>query len=133
MTNTPAVLVPGNTATDDVKVDQMLRQGTEEIASDPANLSAPPETKQEDQGAQYDEIIENQNIENYKFRVTNYKNHFQEYLLKKGLNYQPMGGHNETNDLQRCLSSYTDLDVLDQDNKFICKACTEKKQCMLIQ
>ena len=126
MANTPAVSVPGNTATDDVKVDQMPRRGTEEIARDPAKLSAPPETKQEDQGAQYDENIENQNI-------VNYKNHFQKYLIKKGLNHQPMGGHKETNDLQRCLSSYTDLDVLDEDNKFICKTCTAKKQCMLIQ
>ena len=95
-------------------------------------LQVPPGTKQEYRGAQY-ENIENQNIKNYKFRVTNCKNHFQEYLIKKGLNHQPMGEQYETNDLQCCLSSYTDLDVLDEDNKFICKACTAQKQCMLMR
>ena len=30
-------------------------------------------------------------------------------------------------DLERCLLTFTDLDVLDEDNKFICKSCTERK------
>ena len=71
--------------------------------------------------------------ENYGFRVTSYKNHFQEYLIKKGYNHQPKGRQNIVNDLQLCLSSYTDLNGLDDDNKFICKTCTARNQCMLIQ
>lgn len=31
-------------------------------------------------------------------------------------------------DLEQCLSEYTSLDVLDEDNKFICRKCTEDKE-----
>lgn len=132
MGNSPAVSPSGITTNNEENFDQKSQQGTEKTASDPAKLSASPEAKQEDQGTHHDNG-QHQDNENYEFRVTNYKNHFQEYLIKKGLNHQPKGRQNITNDLQLCLSSYTDLDVLDEDNKFICKACTAQKQCMLIQ
>ena len=31
-----------------------------------------------------------------------------------------------SNDLERCLTLYTALDVLDEDNKFICDPCTDR-------
>jgi len=31
-----------------------------------------------------------------------------------------------SNNLEHCLSLYTALDVLDEDNKFICDPCTDK-------
>ena len=31
-------------------------------------------------------------------------------------------------DLEQCLTEYTALDVLDEDNKFICKHCTEDRE-----
>ena len=36
------------------------------------------------------------------------------------------------NDLEQCLAEYTSLDVLDEDNKFICKKCTEDRKVGLI-
>ena len=64
--------------------------------------------------------------------ITHKKNEFQKYLIKKRLNYQSKGKQEEGTDLQICLSAYTDLDVLDEDNKFICQACTRQNQCMFI-
>ena len=31
-------------------------------------------------------------------------------------------------DLEQCLAEYTSLDVLDEDNKFICRKCTEDEK-----
>ena len=156
MTNTPAVTVPGTTATELIinnsdtqsrpkqvthafsaagmvesalLADYVSQQNdknlklTEEISSDPAELSVSQKAKQEHQKAEAD-------IE--KHFITHNKNKFQEYLIKKGLNHQPKGKRVETSDLQFCLSMYTDLDVLDEDNKFICQACTKQNQCMFI-
>lgn len=36
------------------------------------------------------------------------------------------------NDLEQCLAEHTSLDVLDEDNKFICKNCTEDRKVGLI-
>ena len=66
---------------------------------------------------------------NKGIKIVTKKNYFQQYLIEKGLNHQPNGVQVKATDLQFCLSMYTDLDVLDEDNKFICKACTAQKQC----
>ena len=105
----------------DTNLNQNLQQGTDEVTSSLEKLSASQEPKQEYHEAQTD-----------KFGITHTKDKFQEYLIKKGLNYQPKGKWVETTDLQFCLSMYTDLDVLDEDNKFICQACTKQKQCTYI-
>ena len=105
---------------DHQNIDKSLdQQGTEEISSGPAKLSASQKAKQEHQKAEADKL---------KYLITHNKNEFQEYLIKKGLNYQPKGKQVETTDLQFCLSMYTDLDVLDENNMFICQACTKQKQ-----
>ena len=62
------------------------------------------------------------------------KNEFQEHLRMNG--YQHQYSHSVqmftvqqySTDLEYCLSAFTDLDVLDEDNKFICKSCSEKQQ-----
>ena len=62
------------------------------------------------------------------------KNTFQEHLRMNG--YQHQYSHSiqmptvqqYSTDLEHCLSVFTDLDVLDEDNKFICKPCSEKQQ-----
>ena len=65
--------------------------------------------------------------------VAHDSNAFQEYLRKNG--YKHLYRHaaqlntvqNFHTDLEHCLLTFTDLDVLDEDNKFICKSCTERK------
>ena len=99
------------------------QQGTEKTSSGPAKLSASQKAKQEHQKAEADKL---------KYLITHNKNEFQEYLIKKGLNYQRKGKWVETSDLQFCLSMYTGLDVLDENNMFICQACTKQKQCTSI-
>ena len=115
------------------KADQKSQQGIEETAGGPTNLPASQETNQEVEEAQQEDT-ENKTleVEHHKSNITNNKDLFQEYLMKKGLKYQLKGKQAGTSDLQSCLSVYTDLDVLDEDNKFICQACTAQKQCMLI-
>ena len=85
---------------------------------------------QQDHRAQYKE----KDKEKPNYLTTHDKIHFQKYLNKRGLNFQSTLGKKEayTSDLQFCLSAYTDLDVLDEDNKFICQACTVQKQCEFI-
>ena len=67
----------------------------------------------------------------YKDLTTHDKDHFQKHLSIKGLNHHHLKPQQKfsKSSLQLCLSMYTGLDVLDEDNKFICKACTDKKQC----
>ena len=51
--------------------------------------------------------------------------------MEKGLNHQlkSIRSQVDTDDLQYSLSMFTNLDVLDEDNKFVCKMCTEQRQC----
>jgi len=62
------------------------------------------------------------------------KKAFQNHLQKNGYKYQNSNAkHGEcSTDLEKSLKLFTDLDVLDEDNKFICKRCTErnKSKCM---
>ena len=82
--------------------------------------------KQQDHLTQYKE-----NPAQHNYLTTHDKNHFQEYLSIKGLNHHHLKSQQKFSEsgLQFCLSMYTDLDILDENNKFICKACTDKKQC----
>lgn len=106
-------------------------QSTKEIPNTPAQLS-------ESQGMNWMEQEpqcknrDKESLEKSNYLITHKKSYFQEYLIEKGLNYQSklVTEWTETSDLEFCLSMYTDLDVLDEDNKFICQACTEKKQCV---
>ena len=43
--------------------------------------------------------------------------------LEMNVEFSPL-----SNSLEHCLKLFTSLDVLDEDNKFICDRCTEKKQ-----
>ena len=57
------------------------------------------------------------------------KDAFQQYLVQKGLNHLTEANkkHIAHYDLQRSLFEHTDFDVLDEENKFICRSC-EKNQ-----
>ena len=73
---------------------------------------------------------EDKDKEELNYLITHDKDHFQEYLCEKGFDHQSKGEHVKTGlyDLQLCLSLYTDLDVLDEDNKFICMACNAQNR-----
>ena len=66
-------------------------------------------------------------------------NIFQEYLKKNDCKHLYRNATQKDTvqkfhtDLEHCLLTFTDLDVLDEDNKFICKSCTERKhrKCLL--
>ena len=96
-------------------------QGNEEVINSSQKPLASQEAKQEDQRAKSRDARKEKRE---KKLITHKKNKFQDYLIKKGLNYLSKGKQEEGTDLQICLSAYTDLDVLDKDNKFICQACT---------
>ena len=54
-----------------------------------------------------------------------------EYLESKGLLYQMPAESEKEKDpqtLEAILTEYTTLDILDEDNKFICKTCTENRE-----
>ena len=106
-------------------------QSTKEIPSTPAKLSKSQGMNWKEQEPQCKDR-DKESLEKSNYCITHKKSYFQEYLTEKGLNYQSklVTKWTETSDLEFCLSMYTDLDVLDEDNKFICQACTEKKQCM---
>ena len=65
--------------------------------------------------------------------VAHDSNVFQEHLKKSGYKHlyrhsaQMNTAQNFHTDLEHCLLTFTDLDVLDEDNKFICKFCTDRK------
>ena len=58
------------------------------------------------------------------------------YLESKGLQYQMLPPESEEDKdpqtLEAILNEYTALDVLDEDNKFICKTCTDNREYMLV-
>jgi len=59
------------------------------------------------------------------------KSAFQKYLKKHNHHHQTIGaedGPTMNLSLENCLSMHTDLDVLDENNKFICQRCSEEKQ-----
>ena len=70
----------------------------------------------------------NENFQRHNYLITHDKDHFQEYLSKEGLHHQLKSKRiqHDMSDLQLCLSLFTDLDVLDENNKFVCKACTSE-------
>ena len=91
------------------------------------SLVVSQQMKQEDQMTQYKENPAPQ----HNYLTTHDKNHFQKHLSIKGLNHHHVKSQHKFSgsDLQFCLSMYTDLDILDENNKFICNACTDKKKC----
>ena len=62
--------------------------------------------------------------------VTKDKDAFQQFLIQKGLNHLTEANrkHAANYDLQLSLFIHTDLDVLDDENKFICHSCSTRKQ-----
>ncbi|XP_065908211.1 ubiquitin carboxyl-terminal hydrolase 16-like isoform X3 [Dysidea avara] len=59
------------------------------------------------------------------------KSAFQQHLKQNGYHHQTVGVENQPTleiSLENCLSMHTNLDVLDEENKFICQRCTEEKQ-----
>ena len=56
-------------------------------------------------------------------------NDFSPQMCTK-LTTDPLSG--KMNDLDQCLAEYTSLDVLDEDNKFICKECNEDRKVGLM-
>jgi len=58
--------------------------------------------------------------------MVNDKNVLQNHLERNGFKCLNKTSQNKfTTDLEHSLLMYTDLDVLDEDNKFICQMCTE--------
>ena len=107
------------------------KQYINEVPSAPIQLMESQEMKCKDQEIQCKDR-DKESLEKSSYHITHEKSYFQQYLIEKGLNYQSQINSKwaETSNLENCLSMFTDLDVLDEDNKFICKACTAKKQCM---
>jgi len=98
------------------------------IVNSPAHFSVSQEkTKQGHQEAQYNDK-DKVDLKKHHYLITHNKENFQQYLIEKGLNYQSKTKQVEMCDLQFCLSMYTDLDVLDENNKFLCQACQAQKQ-----
>ena len=93
--------------------------------TDQNSQSAPQQTMQQGQHAQH----KFRNIQNHSFLITHDKDHFQEYLSEEELHHQleSKRRQHDMSDLQLCLLLFTDVDVLDENNKFVCKACTAKE------
>lgn len=96
------------------------------------SLSTPQQTQQQDHQAQYGYRVKD-NFNNHNNLITHDKDHFQEYLSKEGLNHQLRSKtkQDDMSDLQFCLSLFTDLDVLDENNKFVCRTCTQCEYILL--
>ena len=124
----PASQVTNQNIQEDTKyehTDKEQSQNNEEIAPGLEKLPASQVTNQNIQEDNKDEHTDKER----NTKIITKKGYFQQYLTEKGLNHQPNGKLVKTTDLEFCLSMYTDLDVLDEDNKFICKPCTAQKQC----
>ena len=57
---------------------------------------------------------------------------FRDLLKSKGMFYQPRSDEytldiDDVDDVQISLAKHTDIDNVDEDNKFICKKCTEDR------
>ena len=63
-------------------------------------------------------------------KTTHNRNAFQQYLKGNDFHYQAAETKVSPSkfSLESCLAMHTNLDVLDEDNKFICQRCTEEKQ-----
>ena len=107
------------------------KQCIKEVPSALVHLTESQEMKCKDQETQCKDR-DKESLEKSGYHITHEKSYFQQYLIEKRLNYQSQIDTKwaETSDLENCLSMYTDLDVLDEDNKFICRACTAQKQRM---
>ena len=118
---------------DKQNLHEKVIKNSQGIESTSAQWAESQETKLKNQEAQYQDRVK-ENYEQHKYLITHNKDYFQECLIEKRLNYQfkPEMKQAETSDVQFSLSLYTDLDVLDEDNKFICEACTVQNQCMYI-
>ena len=62
----------------------------------------------------------------------------QEHLCKEGLEYHPVTEASTNTeliktDLERSLNNYTDVDVLDDDNRFICNHCHRKDSTYVME
>ena len=62
------------------------------------------------------------------------KDAFQQYLIQNGFNHLTEANKKliAHYDLQRSLFEHTDFDVLDKENKFICRSCCPKNQRMYV-
>ena len=61
--------------------------------------------------------------------MVNDKSALQNHLERNGFKCLNKTSQNKfTTDLEHSLLMYTDLDVLDEDNKFICQMCTERNK-----
>ena len=113
------------------------QQSTEESSSYSAELSTSQSTDHEEIEQQHQQGIcrkytHKEDMGNYHNTVTKDREAFQQYLVQKQLNHLTKGNSKQATkkDLQLCLFMHTDLDVLDENNKFICQKCTSRKQRM---
>ena len=108
------------------------QQSTEESSSYSAELSSSQtieEITQQHQGICSKDTHEEE-LGKHHNAVTKDRDAFQQYLVKKHLNHLTKGSKEQTitKQLHFCLFMHTDLDVLDEKNKFICNQCTAKKR-----
>ena len=130
-------LSTGTANTSKYTTDLKTQQSTEESNSYSAELSTSQSTEEIKQqhhqgGCRNDTHAEES--DNYCNTVTKDREAFQQYLIQKQLHHLTKENKKQTikkkADLQLCLFMHTDLDVLDENNKFICRECTAKKQRM---
>lgn len=89
----------------------------------------------------YQKLIDVDDAENLPYKekadpnVALYKAKLHQYLKSKDLIHQLPAENEEKNDpqsLEAILTEYTALDVLDEENKFICNTCTENRKLIML-
>ena len=134
MTFTVALIEETVNSSKDTCTNLSTQQSVEENSrSLSVQHSAFPVTKEVKQDI-HQKDTEKEGVENCQsnatFRsVAKDKDAFQQYLVQKGLNYLTEANKKliAHYDLQHSLFEHTDFDVLDEENKFICRSC-EKNQ-----
>ena len=131
-----AAMSTGTASTSKNVTGLKAQQSTEKSSSYSAefsNFQRTEELKQQHQGV-CGEDTDEEDLGKYCNAVTKDRDTFQQYLVKKQLNHLMKGNKEQVmnKDLHHCLLMHTDLDVLDEDNKFICQSCTAKKQRMFL-
>ena len=122
----------GTAITSKYTIGLKAQQSTEESSAELSTSQSTEDTKQQHQQGICKNNTQEEELGNCHNTVTKDREAFQQYLVQKQLNHLTKENRKQTieNDLQHCLFMHTDLDVLDENNKFICHKCTARKQRM---
>lgn len=137
-------------ANDQDLVDVNLSNDAEKLGNSNPGVNDDPETQPSDEGLPSQKETNHQDVtdvnvmtdtENLTSKekpnpdVALHKAELHKYLESKGLLHQIPAKCEEEKDpqsLETILSEYTALDILDEDNKFICTTCTKNRMFMLL-